>query len=123
MGAPGDRNVIDFYFDTGLVYNGPFGRSSDSVGIGFAYARVGSGARGLDADTVAFAGTPYSIRTRETALEVSYQWVVSPWWQLQPDFQYIGNPIPNPYTGQKIGDAAIFGLRTVITFVERTATN
>ena len=90
---------------TGLVYNGPFGRSSDNVGIGFAYVRVGNGARGLDADTAAFTATPYPIRTRETALEISYQWTVSPWWQLQPDFQYIFNPIPNPYTGQKIGNA------------------
>ena len=53
-------------------------------------------------------------------LEVSYQAAVTPWWQLQPDFQYIFKPgggIPNPAApGQKIGSAAILGLRTVITF-------
>ena len=27
MGAPGDRNLVSFYFDTGLAYKGPFGRS------------------------------------------------------------------------------------------------
>jgi len=53
-GAPGDRNLVDFYFDTGLVYKGPFGRGDDSVGIGFAYARVGDSARGLDRDTAFF---------------------------------------------------------------------
>jgi len=45
---------------------------------------------------------------------------LAPWWQLQPDFQYITNPsggIVNPNApGQKIGNAAIFGLRTIITF-------
>ena len=36
MGAPGDRNLVDFYFDTGLTYKGPFGREDDTIGIGFA---------------------------------------------------------------------------------------
>jgi porin len=42
------------------------------------------------------------------------------WWQVQPDFQYIFNPgggIPNPLApSRKIGDAAVIGLRTAITF-------
>src|SRR5215472_9090990 len=29
MGAPGDRNLVDFNFDTGLTYKGPFGREDD----------------------------------------------------------------------------------------------
>ena len=53
-------------------------------------------------------------------VEVSYQIAVTSWWQLQPDFQYIFDPgggIPNPAApGQRIGSAAILGLRSVIAF-------
>jgi porin len=119
MGAPGDRNLVDFYFDTGLTDKGPFGREDDTIGIGFAYTRIGGAARSLDADTT--ATTPaYPVRSRETLLEVSYQFQVTRWWQLQPDFQYIFNPrggIPNPNApARRIGDAAVLGLRTTIMF-------
>jgi porin len=119
MGAPSDRNLVDFYADAGLAYKGPFGRSDDIVGIGYAYARIGNAARLRDIDTAAV--TPgFPTRSRETVLEITYQYQVTPWWQLQPDFQYIvapGGGIPNPNApGRKIGDAAVFGLRTTITF-------
>jgi porin len=119
LGAPGDRNLVDFYFDTGLTYKGPFGREDDTIGIGFAYTRIGGAARSLDADTT--ATTPaYPVRSRETLLEVSYQFQVTRWWQLQPDFQYIFNPgggIPNPNApARRIGYAAVLGLRTTIMF-------
>lgn len=119
MGAPGDRNLVQFYFDAGVSYSGPFGRDRDTLGIGYGYARIGSAARLLDMDLA--ATTPgYPVRSRETVLEVTYQYQATDWWQLQPDFQYIANPgggIPNPNApGQKIGNAAIFGLRSLITF-------
>ena len=50
MGAPGDRNLVDFYVDGGLAYTGPFGRKDDKVGIAVGYTRIGIAARGLDAD-------------------------------------------------------------------------
>jgi porin len=53
-------------------------------------------------------------------VELTYQWTLNPWWQLQPDFQYIVNPgggIANPDAlGKKIGNAAVLGLRTIIQF-------
>lgn len=120
MGAPGDRNLVDFYFDTGLAYKNPFGRDGDQVGIGFAYAHIGNSARLLDQDTAAFTGTAFPVRSRESVVEVSYQFQVSDWWQLQPDFQYITAPsggILNPNgSGRKIGDAAVFGLRSSLSF-------
>ena len=119
MSAPSDRNLVDFYIDAGLAYKGPFGRADDTVGIGYGYARIGNAARLLDIDTAAVA-PGYPTRSRETVLEISYQYQMTPSWQLQPDFQYIvapGGGIPNPNApGQKIGNAAIFGLRTTITF-------
>jgi len=120
MGAPGDRNVIDFYLDAGLTYKGILGRKDDLVGIAFAYDRIGGPARALDRDTAAFTGTSYPVRSREMVVEITYQLQATPWCQLQPDFQYIVNPrggVPNPNSpGRRIGSAAIFGLRTTVPF-------
>ena len=120
MGAPGDRNLVDFYFDTGLAYKGPFGRKDDQIGLAFGYARISNPARLFDQEFEMFNSTYHPIRSDETVVELTYQWSLAPWWQLQPDFQYITHPgggIVNPNApGQKIGNAAIFGLRTIITF-------
>ena len=120
MGAPRDRNLIDLYLDGGVVYKGPFGRSNDMVGLAIGYSRIGKSARLLDADTASIASFPYPIRSAETLVEFNYELQLTPWWQLQPDFQYIFNPggnISNPlYPQRRIGDAAVFGLRTQITF-------
>jgi porin len=119
MGAPGDRNLVSFYFDTGLAFKGPFGRKDDTVGIGFGYAQIGSAARSLDQDNGATV-LGYPVRSREAVLEVTYQVQVTDWWQLQPDFQYVvapGGGIPNPNApDRKIGNAAVLGLRSAITF-------
>ena len=120
MGAPSDRNLVDLYVDGGLVYKGSFGRADDQIGLSVAYAKVSGAARGFDADVARFAGAPRPIRSSETALEVTYRLQLAPWWQLQPDFQYIFNPgggLPAPTAPiRRVRDAAVFGLRTAITF-------
>ena len=119
MGAPGDRNLVDFYFDAGFDYKGPFGRVNDTFGVAYGYARISNSARLLDMDFAA-SGAFRPIRSAEGVVELTYQYTLSPWWQLQPDFQYItnlGGGIANPNApGQKIGNAAILGLRTIIQF-------
>jgi porin len=120
MGAPGDRNPVDFYADTGLAYKGPFGRNGDVVGIAFGFAHIGNGAQSFDEATTIFTGQQRPIRSAESVFELTYQIGITPWWQIQPDFQYIANiggGILNPnQPGRRIGDAAILGLRTTITF-------
>ena len=121
MGAPGDRNLVNFYLDAGLTYKGLIdGRDSDTVGIGVAYARISDTASKLDADTARFTGGAYPIRRHETVLELTYQAQIAPWWQVQPTAQYIFNPnggVPNPQNpAKRLGDAAVFGLRTTVTF-------
>jgi porin len=121
MGAPGDRNLINFSVNAGVTLKAPFeGRDDDSFGIGFGVARVSGGARAFDKDVAFFSGVPLPIRSTETFLEVTYQINVAPWWQVQPDFQYVFNPsggIVNPNDPTKrIGNEAIFGLRNTITF-------
>jgi porin len=116
MGAPADRNLVDLYLDGGLTYNGPFGRTDDQVGIGLGYARIGSSVRAFNARF----GQPPPTRSDEKVLEVTYLFQLLPWWQVQPDFQYVFNPgggIPSPAAPtRRLGDAAVFGVRTAITF-------
>ena len=122
MGAPGDRNLINFSVNAGITLKAPFeGRDDDTVGIGFGIAQVSGGARRRS--TVPSASSPapsIPVRSTETFIEVTYQFAVTPWWQVQPDFQYVFNPgggIPNPNNPtQRIGNEAIFGLRSTMTF-------
>ena len=120
-GAPGDRNLIDFSIDAGVTLQAPFaGRDKDTLGIAYSYAKIGNAASGFDRDKAFFTGTSYPVRSGESVIELTYQAQITPWWQLQPDFQYIIDPgggIQNPLVpSRSIGDEAVFGLRTVITF-------
>jgi len=121
MGAPGDRNLVNFYADAGVTYKGLIeGRDSDTVGLGVAYARISDTASKLDSDTARFTGGFYPVRRHETVLEATYQAQIAPWWQVQPTAQYVFNPngnVPNPRNpAKRLGDAAILGLRTTVTF-------
>ena len=121
MGAPGDRNLVDFSVNAGVVLKAPLpGRDDDSFGVGFGIANVSGGARGLDKDTAFFTGTPYMVRGAETFVEVTYQYQAAPWLTVQPDFQYFFTPsggIPNPNDpARRVGNEAVFGVRTNIVF-------
>ena len=120
MGAPSDRNLVSFYADAGVTYNGPFGFDDDKVGLAVGYARIGQAARALDADVTHFTGQPFPVRSGEAVLELTYSHKLAEWLQVQPDFQYIFNPggsIANPIAPtRRIGDAAVFGIRSVVTF-------
>ena len=74
MGAPGDRNLINFSVNAGVTLKAPFeGRDDDTFGIGFGIAKVSGGARGFDRDTAFFSGAPFPVRGSETFIEVTYQ--------------------------------------------------
>lgn len=120
MGAPGDRNAVDFSANAGVVLKAPFvGRDNDSAGLALGYADIGSHASAFDRDTA--AATPgYPVRTAETVVEATYQYQVAPWWVVQADLQYFFRPgggVPNPGAGgARIGNEAVGGVRTVLTF-------
>ena len=122
LGAPNDRNLIDLAANAGLVMRAPLaGRENDSAGIGLGYTQVGASVSAHDRQVALFSNTPgYPVRSAETYAELTYQLQLTPWWQLQPDFQYVFNPgagVPNPRNpGKRLGDEAILGLRTVVTF-------
>ncbi|MGN6314824.1 carbohydrate porin [Trinickia sp.] len=114
MGAPGDRNLISLSANVGVVMKAPFkGRDNDSVGLGLAYVKVGSHARGLDADN------GNAVRGSETAVEATYQYQVTPWWLVQGDAQYTFNAGAgqNPNApAQALRNTFVVGVRTTVTF-------
>ena len=121
MGVPGDRNLVNVYVDGGVTWKGLIeGRDSDTLGLGVAYARISDTASKLDSDIATATGSFYPIRRNETVVELTYQAQLAPWLQVQPTAQYIFNlngGAPNPLDPVKrLGDAAVFGLRSSVTF-------
>lgn len=121
MGAPSDRNLVDFDLYAGANYKGIIpGRPDDTAGAGLIYTRLSDQTTQLDMEPGLSSGGGYPNGRAETVLELTYQIQMAPWWTLQPDFQYVFNPggsLPNPYNPmQPIADAAVFGLRTTIQF-------
>ncbi len=121
MGAPGDRNPIDVFVDAGLNWQAPLGRAKDTAGIGLGWVRIGDTARLLDAETAFYTGNPaYPRRGSEALVELTYQATLRPWFQVQPDFQYVFDPgggIPNPlHPTERLRDEAVIGVRTNLTF-------
>ncbi len=119
MGAPDDRNIVDLFLQGGATYKGAFGRASDMMGLGVEWAHIGDRARAGDAAAALAMNTPSPIRSSETVIEATYQAQIEPWWQIQPDVQYVFNPgggVLAPNTTRRVGDAAVLGLRSVVTF-------
>jgi porin len=116
-----DRNLITFALNAGMTFHEPFlHRDDDTFGIGMGYAKVSGSVAALDQATAAFTGNFVPTRGGETYVEMTYQYQVTPWWQLQPDIQYVFNPgggIANPNAPtQRVGNELVLGLRTNILF-------
>jgi porin len=88
MGAPGDRNLVGTYLDSGITYKKPsknlFDQAGDTIGVAAAYARIGSAARALTL-TPPHLRASRPQRSSETALELTYQIQLVPGWQVHPD--------------------------------------
>ncbi|WP_374306212.1 carbohydrate porin [Methylocella sp.] len=116
-----DRNDLSFYVDGGFSLTGFWSqRPDDAMGVALTYAEVSPAARGYDVDTSFYSGDYTPARTHEVLVELTYSAQIVPGFTVQPVFQYVFNPgagasNPNNPT-QRIPDAAVFGLRTNITF-------
>jgi porin len=117
-----DRNLVVFSASGGLALKDPLpGRKNDTAGIGFAYAHVSAAATEYSLDAATYNPAVYTPkRGDEIAIEATYQYQATPWWQLQPDLQYVINPgaglaDPDAPT-RRIGNEWVVGMRTNITF-------
>jgi porin len=122
MGTPfTDRNLIDYSANLGFVFHSPFRyRTDDTFDVGMGYAHVSNQAAALDRDNNVFSGVAGPVRSSETFVEVTYQYQVTPWLQLQPDVQYVFNPgagLPDPNNpAQRIRNEWVIGVRANIAF-------
>lgn len=120
MGTPlTDRNLVDFSMNAGITLREPFlGRDDDTFGIGVGYAHVSARAAELDRDTAIQSASYTPIRGSESFVEVTYQYQLAPWWQLQPDLQYVFNPGAGTTnsSGERVKNETVFGMRTNILF-------
>jgi porin len=121
MGAPEeDRNLIDISVNAGFTFHEPIPhRSDDTMGLGFGYAKVSDSASDSAKDTAFFTGSYFPIRGSEEFVELTYQYQLTPWCQLQPDFQYVFDPgagILNPNSGHLVKNEAVLGLRMNVQF-------
>ncbi|MGH6791562.1 MAG: carbohydrate porin [Methyloceanibacter sp.] len=109
IGAPADRNLIDFYFDGGLTFSGMIpGRPDDAFAVGFAYTGISDQVNAFDVDF----DEPVA-RNYEALIEICYTYQIKPGWSVQPNFQYIFQPGGN-VAGME--DATVLGARTSIAF-------
>jgi porin len=114
IGAPSDRNLIDFYADGGITFSGMIrSRPDDSFAIGFAYTGISDQVSGFDIDS----GTPVA-RNYEALLEICYTMQLTTGWTIQPDFQYFWQPGGNvtDENGRVVENAAVFGARSTMSF-------
>lgn len=114
MGTPlTDRNLVDFSMNAGLVFHSFFrNRPADTFGVGMGYTHVSNQApqqvlQNLD-----------SIPHGEVFAELTYQYQLKPWIQIQPDIQYVVNPGAGVVdTGDtRIKNELVVGVRTNISF-------
>jgi porin len=115
LGAPSDRNLVDFYAESGVTFTGMIPhRSEDSLAVGFAFAGISDQVHGFDVDS----GLPVA-RTYEALFEICYTAQIRTGWSLQPDFQYIVHPggtVPNANGTAAVENALVFGVRTTMNF-------
>jgi porin len=105
--ANGEINPVQDYLGAGLVYTGLF-KARDKDEFGLAIARAGFGPGAIAAG--ALAGR--SIGPAETDLEATYRYVVTDWFNVQPDLQYV----IDPHGDRRTPSALVVGLRLAFTY-------
>ncbi len=110
--SPSDRNLVDFFFDAGIVFAGLVPtRPDDKFGASFTYSRFSNGVRAFDRDTVQLTGVAGPIRDFEANLELTYSAQIRPGWTFQPIATFIWHP-----NGDESRDAIVVGARSFLRY-------
>jgi len=105
--SPGDVSRENVQITAGARINVPLERRpNDRIGIGFVYSKISDPFRNFEA----LLGGP--LLGSEKAFELNYAIAVTPYWLVQPTFQYYANVGANA----ALSNAPVFGFRTKITF-------
>ncbi len=127
MGAPqAERNFLSFSANLGVTYHDPVAnRPDDTFAVGLGYAKVSTAVTAADLDAASAAHlvdpTLYSpVRHDETYVEATYQYQLRPWWQIQPDVQYVFDPgggVVDPNNpANRVKNEFVLGVRTNVLF-------
>jgi porin len=105
--APSRSGMVDFDIDAGLNFYGLIpGRKDDIAGLGVARSAI---SHDFSDFSQATGGSAFKY---EAVIEGTYQANLAPWWQLQPDVQYIFSAGAQAHSP----DALVVGLRSTVTF-------
>ncbi len=121
--APEDRNQVSLEIDGSLAWKGLLpSRPDDTIGLGFGWFKVSPAARALDTEIVAL-GLARPVRSAEGLIEAAYQAQIAPWWQVEPDLQYVirpGGGIPGGDSSSSLSkplrNSLIIGIRSILKF-------
>ena len=109
-GSPQDRNLINFWFQTGLVFSGMISnRPDDKFGAVFEYSRYSNSVRAFERDQIALTGIPEVIQDYEANLELTYVARIIPGWTVQPVLTYVWHPDG----GASSVNALVIGARSI----------
>jgi|HubBroStandDraft_2_1064218.scaffolds.fasta_scaffold24448_4 porin len=105
--SPGDVSRENEQVTAGVRFNAPFGhRAKDRIAAGFVYSKISDPFRNFGA----LLGGP--VLGSEKAFELNYSLQVTPYFLLQPTFQYYVSVGGNP----NLPNAPVLGFRTKVTF-------
>ncbi len=101
-GSPPDRSTCGFVIDAGIACDGMVpGRPADKLALGLVHA-----------DFAGTRGGYQAFADYEQVVEITYVLAVRPWWNLQPDLQWISHPGGRAGAGH----ALLVGARSTVTF-------
>jgi len=105
--SPGDVSRENVQLTAGARFNAPFGRrEKDRIACAFVYSKISDPFRQF---SEALGGAPLGS---EKAFEVNYTLQVTPYFLLEPTFQYYVSVGANPI----LPNAPVLGFRTKVTF-------
>ncbi len=105
--SPGDVARENVQVTVGGRYNGPFpGRDHDRVGVAFVYSKISDSFSNFG---TLLGGPPLGS---EKAVELNYSLRITPYWYIQPVFQYYVDVGAN----SALPNAAVLGFRTKVNF-------
>jgi porin len=122
MGTPNDgTNPVQFSANFGVVMHEPIvNRDDDTIGLGFGTTKAAPNVVAAARTQAALTNGLDPVRGDESFVELTYSASITQWLSVQPDFQYVifpGAGVENPNApGTRVGNEAIFGLRTNILF-------
>jgi len=99
----GDSTAVKNSLNLGLHLKGPLDSRPDDV-VGFAWTRAGMSPKWRDVQPI-----PADTRASEDALEITWRFAVTPYFAIQPNYQYLKHP-----GGAAAPNAKLIGVRVDI---------